>query len=48
MHTIVYPRYTLVEKIIMGILSLIAWPLQWVVSKTREKMRELDLEEWDN
>ncbi len=45
MHTIVYPRYTLVEKIIMGLLFLITWPLHWIVGKTREKIRELDLEE---
>ena len=45
MHTIVYPRYTLVEKVIMGTLFLIAWPLQWVVGKTEEKMHELDCEE---
>ncbi|MBI4633241.1 MAG: hypothetical protein HY742_05070 [Deltaproteobacteria bacterium] len=45
MHTIVYPRYTLVEKVIMGILSLITWPLQWVVDKAREKMHELEIEE---
>ena len=45
MNTIVYPRYTLVEKIIMGLLSLVTWPLQWVVSKTREKMHKLEIEE---
>jgi hypothetical protein len=47
MHTIVYPRYTLVERIIIGLLSLITWPLQWIVGKTREKIRELDIEEWE-
>ena len=48
MHTIVYPRYTLVERIIIGIYSLVTWPIQWVVAKTREKMRELDCEGWEN
>ncbi len=43
MHTIVYPRYTLVEKIILGLLFLMTWPLQRVVGKTREIMQEMEL-----
>jgi hypothetical protein len=46
MHAIVYPRYTLVEKIIIGIFSLITWPLQWLVGKTREKMHDLEIKEY--
>jgi hypothetical protein len=34
----VYPRYTLAERMVLGLISVIAWPVERIVSWIRRKV----------
>jgi hypothetical protein len=42
MATIVYPRYTIPERIIVGAVNIMAWPFKWMIKACLEKLCEHD------
>lgn len=42
MHTYVYPRYTLPEKMIIGFATFLSKSMDWIVRKCLEKMKKFE------
>jgi hypothetical protein len=42
MATVIYPRYTIPERIIVGALTIITWPFKWMIKACLEKLCEHD------
>jgi hypothetical protein len=42
MATIVYPRYTIPERIIVSAVNIMAWPFKWMMKACLEKLCEHD------
>lgn len=49
MHSCVYPRYTLAEKMLFGSARLFSKSLEWLVEKCFEKIRKFEeaFFDWD-